>query len=327
VPWDKWAGLGKEHLSPKARRLAVLAGSSWSFDEAARNLAEFCGLRISDYLIRQASDRAGQQAQRWQTQAAAGGAFRAEGGAAEFYTDGTSVNTRRGWREIRVGVFAKRQPGPPAQPDEWARRKLPAPTVRLAFARLEDSERFGARWAGMAQRLGLKDQPVTALADGAKWIWKQVARHLPRGECVVDIYHVSEHLHACGRSLCGDGTSAARAWAEQRLGELLEAGPVRFLESLAAERRQQRGAVRRRAVQALENYLRPNVDGLWYRARLERGLPIGSGLVEGACKTILGRRLKINSARWRPERAEHVAALRCLLYNEQWATFWDTDAA
>jgi hypothetical protein len=148
TPWDEWAGLGEDHLSPKASRLAALAGSSWSYDEGSRNLLELCGVRISDYLIRQACNRAGQQAQRWQNQAAAGAAFRNEGGAAEFYTDGTSVNTRRGWREIRVGIFAKRQPGPPAKPAEWAHRKLPRPAVRFAFARLENSESAAGRMCG-----------------------------------------------------------------------------------------------------------------------------------------------------------------------------------
>jgi len=39
------------------------------------------------------------------------------------------------------------------------------------------------------------------------------------------------------------------------------------------------------------------VDGLWYRDRLQAGLPIGSGLIEGGCKTIVGQRLKKNSPR------------------------------
>lgn len=36
------------------------------------------------------------------------------------------------------------------------------------------------------------------------------------------------------------------------------------------------------ALEALAQYLRPNVDGLWYRGRLAQGQPIGSGLIEGA---------------------------------------------
>ena len=66
-----------------------------------------------------------------------------------------------------------------------------------------------------------------------------------------------------------------------------------------------------------------NRGRLRYADRLERGLPIGSGQVEGACKTVVGRRLKLNSARWHPERAEHIAALTCLQYGNLWEAYWE----
>jgi hypothetical protein len=53
VRFQLFWGAGSARASPKPRRLAVLAGRSWSFDEASRILYELCGLRISDYLIRQ----------------------------------------------------------------------------------------------------------------------------------------------------------------------------------------------------------------------------------------------------------------------------------
>jgi len=59
-----------------------------------------------------------------------------------------------------------------------------------------------------------------------------------------------------------------------------------------------------------------------YRRRLAEGLPIGSGLVEGTCKNVVGKRLKLNSARWRVRRAEHMAALRCLHYSKLWEPYW-----
>jgi hypothetical protein len=322
-----WAGLGEDRLSPQARRLAVLAGSSWSFDQASRRLAEFCRVRISDHVIRRVTDNAGRKAQRWQLGRAAGSAYREASGAAEFYTDGASVNTRQGWREIRLAIFAKRLPGAPAAVEDWSKRSLPAPTARVASARIADSAAFGEHWARLAGRLDLQQRPVTVLADGAKWIWKQVARHLPRGECVIDIFHVSEHLHACGRVLHGDGTPAARAWAERCLWQLLREGPLHLLEHLAELQRTHRRRAHRKALQSLANYLRPNLDGLWYAKRLERGLPIGSGLVEGACKTVIGRRLKANSARWLAPRAERVANLCCLLYDDRWNALWDANAA
>ena len=61
---------------------------------------------------------------------------------------------------------------------------------------------------------------------------------------------------------------------------------------------------------------------MWYKERLAAGQPIGSGLIEGANKTIVSNRLKLNSARWTPEHAEQISALRCLDYSGLWTEFW-----
>jgi len=329
TPWDRWAGLESHHLTPSTKRLAVLAGSSWSYDVASVRLKEFCGVRISDQTIRRVTDSTGAGAKCWlNASQAVGDSFRSAEGQAEFYTDGTCVNTRSGWREMRVGVFAKRPAGSPASPEEWADRKLPSVTSRVAFGGISDSATFGATWERMVAHLGLEDEDeLSVLADGAKWIWRQVRERLPCGECVVDIFHVSEHLHECGRSLHGEQTPAAREWAEGCLEELIGEGPVAFLKRLEEERRTQRSPRKRKALDGLMGYLRSNVDGLWYGSRLSRGLPIGSGLVEGACKTVIGRRLKCNGARWHVEAADNMAALRALLYSDLWDTFWQHAAA
>jgi len=146
-------------------------------------------------------------------------------------------------------------------------------------------------------------------------------------EFAAAVFHVSEHLHACGRALYGETDPRARDWATTRLLALLRDGPVPWLAALQAERRTQRSSRKRRALKELINYLKPNVDGLWYRQRLARGLPIGSGLIEGACKTVVGKRLKHGGARWHVPRVENVAALRCLLYSNEWDAFWQADAA
>jgi len=78
---------------------------------------------------------------------------------------------------------------------------------------------------------------------------------------------------------------------------------------------------------ALRGYLTTNAEGLWYRDRLKRGLPIGSGLVEGVCKTVIGRRLKHSGARWHVPNVNAVAALCSLLYSDQSNDFWESKAA
>lgn len=325
TPWDDWAGVGKGHLTAYVRRLVTLAGSSWSFDVASARLKEFCGLSISDQTIRRETDAAGQEASTWQeTSSEAVEPFQQAEGQGEFYTDGTCINTREGWREIRAGVFAKRKPGPAANLEEWRKRELPAPSSRIAFCGVQNCETFGGRWKPMAERLEYPDGlGLSVLADGAKWIWNQVAAHWPRSENVVDVFHVSEHLHGCGRVLHGENTDTARQWADQQVQALITTNPAVVVKGLEKEKDTAVSDKDRQAIDHVLGYLKPNLDGLWYRGRLLRGLPIGSGLIEGVCKTVLGRRLKCNSARWRPERAEHVGALCCLLYGDQWNAFWN----
>jgi hypothetical protein len=160
-----------------------------------------------------------------------------------------------------------------------------------------------------------------------KWIWEQAGVRLPTANAswVVDVYHVSEHLHDCGKRMLGEGP-AARGWADEKLRLLLEQnGPalVRHIEKLIDESQ----ATDREALKKLLGYLSDNRDRMWYRQRLAAGRPIGSGLIEGGCKTILGARLKLNSARWSPRRAERMGSLRCLQYSDLWHRYWDARAA
>ena len=62
-------------------------------------------------------------------------------------------------------------------------------------------------------------------------------------------------------------------------------------------------------------------EQLDYPRRLAEGLPIGSGQVEGACKHLIGVREKGPGMRWSAVGAQAVAAVRVLLFNQQWDTY------
>ena len=59
--------------------------------------------------------------------------FTRAAGAVEFQTDAAKVNTATGWRDIKIGIFAKRPAGQPATPEQFDSRELPQPTARVAF--------------------------------------------------------------------------------------------------------------------------------------------------------------------------------------------------
>jgi len=322
--------LGERHVSLHARRMLTLAGMINSFDKAAVTLKELSHLTVSDDTIERICQEEGHSAAQWvQCSPQASQSFAQAHGEAELYSDGLMINTVDGWREMRTSVLAKRQPGLAATVQQWSDRVLEEPTARLAVCAIAPAHVVGASWPRLCKQGQLqKSQSLSVIADGARWIWDQAAARFKNRPMhwVVDIYHVSQHLHACGKAMFGEGP-AARNWGDRHRDRLLELQGPRFLAELQEQINACKVSEHRQAMMKLKSYLEDNRDSLWYRQRLQAGLPIGSGLIEGACKNAPGARLKLNSARWRIRRAERIAALRCLDYSGQWDAYWLSRAA
>ena len=78
----------------------------------------------------------------------------------------------------------------------------------------------------------------------------------------------------------------------------------------------------RAAVEALVGYLTNPSERLNDRHRLACGEPIGRGLVEGACKLVIGKRRKQTGARWTVPNANRMAELCGLTDSDPWADSW-----
>ena len=326
-PLDERLGI-EGRYSREAQRLICLAAGSWSYDISSARLEDFCGLSISDTTIREVAQEHGAKANEWlRTEPVAVQEFREARGDIEFTSDGTCVNTREGWREMKVAIFSKRQRGEPATPDEWATRKLPKPHTRIAFAAIEESESFGRRWKAWCKRLGLPDTSAIAmLADGAKWLWEEQRKHLTHADGVLDVFHVLEHLTKTGQAL-SNTPEESTAWITQAREALLHhgwSGIDALTRPLASPADVPRSAAHQAVIDELRNYLSPHADHLHYAERLKEGRSIGSGQIEGACKNLIGRRLKANASRWRVRRVNRMAGLCSLLYSDQWEPYWQT---
>lgn len=310
--------------------MLTLAGMNNPFDKAAVTLRELARLTVSDDTIERVCQEEGRRAAQWvQTSPGAAGSFAKAPGEAELYSDGLMVNTVDGWREMRLSVLAKRRPGRPALPCQWDQRLLEEPTARLAVCAIAPANVVGASWVRLCKQGGLdQTKSLSVIADGARWIWEQAKLRFKKRpmQWVVDVYHVGQHLHDCGKAMFGEG-QAARDWGQTRRDRLLERQGPQFLTELRLEIERSEDPTQRQAMGKLQSYLGDNRDSLWYADRLKAGLPIGSGLVEGACKNTPGARLKVNSARWRIRRAEKIGALRCLDYSRQWDDYWSSRAA
>jgi len=324
-PLDDRLGL-TDSLTESARRLLGLAGASWSFEGASRHLKAFCGLDASDEFIRRVAESAGKKLAVWMGESpAATGAFEEAPGEAEFETDGTAVNTTERWKEVKIGIFAKRTRGESVETARWADRKLPAPSARFAFARIAESTDFAAGWGPTAVRLGLDPAggKISVLGDGAEWIWNRAEEQFPGSPQVLDVFHALKYVGDGAKSLFGEGTAEARTHADRGRDLLLADGYAGIEtwvgEMLGAEPKGGDGA----ALGETLNYLKGHADRLNYALRLKRGQSIGTGMVEGAAKNLIGRRLKANNARWLVGNVGKMAGLCSALYSDCWDDYWD----
>jgi len=118
-----------------------------------------------------------------------------------------------------------------------------------------------------------------------------------------------------GRAQYGEGTAKAAAWVDRQLARLAT-GEVRAV-TRAGQRLRCRGAaaaVRDEQV----GYFTRQADRMAYDRYRERGLAIGSGMVESAGKALIGMRQKGPGMRWSVPGAQAVAHVRVLLFNDQW---------
>ena len=171
------------------------------------------------------------------------------------------------------------------------------------------------------------DLEVVALADGAEENWRYF--ELPvydQATKIVDHGHASQHLRAAMAAYYGEQSVAGRAEYE-RLRIILQDQPggaddvIAALSRLARKTRGQKNKRRRKLLNAELTYFTNQRDRLDYAEYQARGLPIGSGMVEAACKTLATQRLKRSGMSWRDGK-QAILTVRSLQQSNRWAAAW-----
>jgi hypothetical protein len=213
-------------------------------------------------------------------------------------------------------------------------------TVYLAFApelgQARMTERLTAlleevlrRWEGPLPRLTY----VTDAGDSETQYYRRVLRRMvhPRTGAklqwirIVDYYHAAQRIWTMAEALFGKENRAGRAWA-LRMCRLLKkpGGPFRVLHSAAALRKRRKKLAKSRAAEFRKayQYIRLRTKFMQYHQYKHWNLPIGSGVTEAACKTIVTQRLKLSGMRWMKHGAQTILNLRVVLLSGIWQTVY-----
>lgn len=173
-------------------------------------------------------------------------------------------------------------------------------------------------WVELRRQRMDEAELLVLLSDGAEWI-RQLPEAMPCKQkvlLILDLFHAKHRIWEVARSLHGDKTPEAKAWADEQCLRV-EAGEVdavitalRFLKP--------RGQDKVKAVEELATYFSNNRTRMDYPAYRARGIRVTSGTVESANYHVTGARLKLQGMRWSIAGAAQMARLRADLFNGRW---------
>lgn len=166
------------------------------------------------------------------------------------------------------------------------------------------------------------------VVDGGRDQLRIIRRHQKRLGLdlvlVLDFIHVAGYVWKASNAFHAQGSEAGRQWVDQRLLAILQG---KASEVAAGIRRSATlkglSKSKRKAVDACCDYILGHTDMMRYDENLAAGLPIGSGVIEGACRHLLKDRLDLSGATWTVRNAEAVLKLRALRCSGDFNEYWE----
>jgi len=209
-----------------------------------------------------------------------------------------------------------------------ARKPRPKPKQKRVWASVEKEagDVIGEAFAEADQRDPDHRRRWVVLVDGSAAqiaaIRSAARKAKVKVTLVLDFIHVTEYVWAAAWDLFKEGDAAAEDWVRRYLLQILEG---RASTVAAAIRRSAtcRKLEKRTNIDKAAQYLLGHVDMLRYDEFLRDGLPIATGVIEGACRYLVKDRMDITGARWGLPGAEAVLRLRSLHASGDLDQYWE----
>lgn len=326
-PLDEALSVTPGQFSEGVQEGVARLGVESSFAEAASDYSALTGISISARQAARITESRGavleeQLAKERQEQLDGQGptpASTAPGRTWAVALDAAKARFDTGWHEVKAGAvfWVEGEPGSVARGEQGGSVRA---REQSYIAQVGSMEEAGARLYAEVIRRGIDPavEQLVCLADGAPGIWNQYALHFPLRVEVLDWYHALEHLWAAGNGVFGEGTDRAKQWVETQEQWLWDGQVEKVMASLRELAAQPAGS----AAQEQIHYFEVNQERMRYSEFRAQGYPIGSGVVESACKRVVGARLKQSGMCWSQAGAQAVLALRTAKLSNRWDESW-----
>ena len=331
--------LSEAERSPGVRRMQALVGQEASFDRGREQLRLLAGLEVTTKAVERVAEAIGADIalrDRQEMDRAVQLELPMVGGEPVpilyLQMDGTGIPVvkqetvgRQGkldglpahTREVKLGcVFTQTK----WDQDGSAVRDPDSTTYTGA---IENAEQFGKRLYVEAWKRGWsRAEKKVVIGDGAPWIWNIAKEHFPGAIEIVDLFHARQHLWDLARLLHPTNTKRRNAWIGLHQKRWLDQGKIAklvgSLRSLQVSDPELSKKIRNEA-----NYFVTNATRMNYPKFRKPHLFVGSGVIEAACKTVVGHRLKQSGMFWTLNGANSILALRCSHLNGRFEDYWE----
>jgi hypothetical protein len=325
LPKDKWLSKPKE--------LLCTLGVTSEFSNANKIFEEVTGIKISDRCFADKVEETGKKmyeeldSEEFEevnlTDSVLTSEVRRNRIKPRYYleVDGTMLALKKGiYKEAKVGViFSESEHFSLSEKRNYIRDKEYVATMssRKKFVDL--------LYSSYCKKVGNSEHELVILGDGAKWIWSMADYLYPNAIQILDFYHVSEYVWKVAREAFPDNEKLQKEWVNIQLEHLRNSES----EKLDLDKFNINSDELKKAIKNLKTYLKNNKNRIDYKSYIERGLMIGSGVIESSNKKVVGQRLKQSGMFWSKEGANSVMTLRaCLLSSSKnWENFWKRNVA
>jgi len=169
--------------------------------------------------------------------------------------------------------------------------------------------------------------PRIGLADGAAANWTFLKEKT--NTLTIDFWHVSEYLAKAAKAMFPNIKQASERelWLENACHDIKHkfGAASRILQELKNFAKEKKMNTNSRAeLNTTITYITNHKSKMRYHKNTAQNQPIGSGVTEAACKSLVKVRMCKGSARWKDEGANVVLTLRALhMTYERWGQFWN----
>jgi len=137
---------------------------------------------------------------------------------------------------------------------------------------------------------------IDGLPHQIRLIEKIMKKLAVKATLVMDFIHVLEYLWKAAWCFFDKGDEAVEDWIAEKAVNILNGQCSQVAKGLRISATKQR-IVDRENIDKCSDYLLNNKERLQYDQALKSGFPIGSGVIEGACRHLINDRLDITGAR------------------------------